>query len=108
MSKKCNLFKALSNETRLKIFKMLAKERLCVSKIVERLEVSQPTVSQHLKILENCGLVKSEKIKYWMHYSANVTGIKKCKKELEELIDIMANVKEDSSGNCHKRQCNED
>ncbi|MGM0568508.1 MAG: ArsR/SmtB family transcription factor [Elusimicrobiota bacterium] len=86
---KCELFKVFSNDTRFSIFKMLLKEKLCVSKIVEKVKVSQPTVTQHLKLLQYCGLVKSEKVVCWMHYSADLEGIKKCRKELVELLDTL-------------------
>ncbi|MBN2190983.1 MAG: winged helix-turn-helix transcriptional regulator, partial [Candidatus Aureabacteria bacterium] len=67
--KKRELFKIFSSDVRLKIFRMLLNDRMCVSKIVENLDVTQPTVTQHLKMLERCGLVKSEKIGFWVHYS---------------------------------------
>ena len=53
--------KALADETRQKIMALCCCEWVSVSDIVEKLDVAQPTVSHHLKILKNAGLVKSER-----------------------------------------------
>ena len=53
--------KALADETRQKIMALCCCEMLSVNDIVEKLDVAQPTVSHHLKILKNAGLVKSER-----------------------------------------------
>jgi len=62
-------FKALSNNARLEILLLLREKRLCVNALANRLDVSQPAVSQHLKVLENAGLVKGNKIGNRVHYS---------------------------------------
>lgn len=53
--------KALADETRQKIMALCCCELMSVNAIVEKLDVAQPTVSHHLKILKNAGLVKSER-----------------------------------------------
>ncbi|MBC8508161.1 MAG: winged helix-turn-helix transcriptional regulator [Anaerolineales bacterium] len=53
--------KALADETRQKIMALCCCELLSVNDIVDKLDVAQPTVSHHLKILKNAGLVKSER-----------------------------------------------
>ena len=53
--------KALADETRQKIMALCCCEWVSVNDIVARLDVAQPTVSHHLKILKNAGLVKSER-----------------------------------------------
>lgn len=88
----------------MRIFKMLANDRLCVSMIVKNLNVTQPTVTQHLKILQHAGLVKSEKIGSWVHYSADISGIKRYKKELEEFIDILDSASE-KEHHCRPEKC---
>ena len=80
------VFEAFSNDVRMKIFRFLLEGKMCVSGIVHKLNVTQPTVTQHLKILQQAGLIKSEKIGYWVHYSINKPGIDKIKTELEEFI----------------------
>jgi len=64
-----NLFKALSDQTRLRLIDMLLNHDLCVSALANRLGISKPAVSQHLQILRKAGLVKGEKRGYWTHYS---------------------------------------
>ncbi|MBT3389110.1 MAG: winged helix-turn-helix transcriptional regulator [Chloroflexi bacterium] len=53
--------KALADETRQKIMALCCCELVSVNDLVEKLDVAQPTVSHHLKILKNAGLVKSER-----------------------------------------------
>jgi DNA-binding transcriptional ArsR family regulator len=53
--------KALADETRQKIMALCCCEMVSVNDIVNKLDVAQPTVSHHLKILKNAGLVKSER-----------------------------------------------
>lgn len=66
------IFKALSDPTRLRLIQLLAcQERgsaLCVMALADRLEVSQPAVSQHLRVLRNLGLVRGERRGYRVHY----------------------------------------
>lgn len=87
--KKSDVFKVFSNEIRIKIFEFLLEGKMCVSGIVNKLNVTQLTVTQHLKILQQAGLIKSEKIGYWMHYSINESGLNKIKKELEDFASSL-------------------
>ncbi|MBE5976934.1 MAG: helix-turn-helix transcriptional regulator [Paenibacillaceae bacterium] len=66
-----SVFKALGDTTRLKIIEMLSCGELCACKILESFEITQPTLSYHMKILTECGLVISRKEGSWMHYSNN-------------------------------------
>jgi len=63
------VLKALADETRLSILHMLQDGELCACKIQERFDISQPTLSYHMKILTQSGLVKSRKDGLWMQYS---------------------------------------
>ncbi len=63
--------KALSDKNRLKIVKMLQHRELCVCEIQTGLGLAQPTVSKHLKILEDAGLIISRKDGLWVNYSIN-------------------------------------
>ena len=60
--------KALSDPNRVKIVKMLQHKSLCVCEMRAALGVAQPTVSKHLKILEEAGLVTYEKDGLWVNY----------------------------------------
>lgn len=55
------LFKAMGEPTRLKIIRMLATRELCVCELEEIMQISQPRISQHLKILKQSGLVNERK-----------------------------------------------
>jgi len=62
------VMKALSDPNRVKILKMLQQKELCVCEIQTALEIAQPTVSRHLKVLENAGLVIYQKDGLWVNY----------------------------------------
>ena len=66
---KTRLLKALANETRLKMLKLLSKREMCVCELTVALELTQPTASHHLNILENMGLIKDKKKGKWVFYS---------------------------------------
>ncbi len=63
------LFKAISDETRLRILKLLEQRELCVCDIVAALDMIQPKVSFHLGVLKEAGLIKDRKQGKWIHYS---------------------------------------
>jgi len=63
------VMKALSDPNRVKVIKMLQQKPMCVSEMQEALGIAQPTVSKHLKILEDAGLVQSKKDGLWVNYS---------------------------------------
>lgn len=62
------VMKALSDPNRVKIIKMLQQRVLCVCEMRAALNIAQPTVSKHLKLLEDSGLVTSEKNGLWVNY----------------------------------------
>lgn len=62
------VMKALSDPSRVKILKMLNHRELCVCEIQAGLGLAQPTVSKHLKILEDAGLVEKRKDGLWVNY----------------------------------------
>jgi ArsR family transcriptional regulator len=65
------IFKALSEETRLRIIKLLERGELCVCDITAALDMVQPKVSFHLSALKEAGLIKDRKQGKWIHYSLN-------------------------------------
>ena len=79
-------FKALASDARLEILSLLTEGTLCVNALVVRLDISQPAVSQHLKILEGAGLVKGEKMGYRVHYSLVPESLVECSIFLEKLM----------------------
>jgi ArsR family transcriptional regulator, arsenate/arsenite/antimonite-responsive transcriptional repressor len=62
------VMKALSDPNRVKMLKMLQAKSLCVCELQAALELAQPTVSEHLKILEEAGLVNARKSGLWVNY----------------------------------------
>ncbi len=60
--------KAISDPNRVKIIKMLQHKMMCVCELKEALQISQPSVSKHLKILEEAGLVSFKKDGLWVDY----------------------------------------
>lgn len=69
MKKLQTLFKALSDQTRLRILSILNEEELCVCDIASTLEMTQPNISFHLNMLKSAGLIKDRKEGRWIHYS---------------------------------------
>ncbi|MHB8170691.1 MAG: ArsR/SmtB family transcription factor [Thermincolia bacterium] len=69
MRKLAEFFKALGDETRLKIIHMLSEKEMCVCEVIDQLDLSQPAISHHLKILRQAGLVKDSKEGKWVFYS---------------------------------------
>lgn len=82
--------KALSDTNRLQIVQMLSDGEKCGCKLLEHFEITQPTLSHHMKVLCECGLVESRKEGKWSHYSLNcetftafqtfINGLTCCKK----------------------------
>jgi ArsR family transcriptional regulator len=69
MQELLSIFKALSDETRLRILKLLEHGELCVCDIVAALDMIQPKISFHLGALKEAGLIKDRKQGKWIHYS---------------------------------------
>jgi ArsR family transcriptional regulator, arsenate/arsenite/antimonite-responsive transcriptional repressor len=65
------IFKALADETRLSIVKLLICGELCGCKILENFNITQPTLSYHMKALCDSGLVEGRRDGAWMRYTLN-------------------------------------
>lgn len=61
-------FKALADETRLRVIHLLGSEEVCVCALVEALQTTQPKISRHLAYLRRSGLVKARRQGKWRHY----------------------------------------
>ena len=66
---KSKVFKALSDPIRLRILGLLSSREMCVCEVMVALNLTQPTASHHLRILENVALVKDRKEGKWVFYS---------------------------------------
>ena len=65
------IIKAISDETRLKIIDMLSCGEMCACDILELVHISQSTLSYHMKMLTECGLINGVKDGSWIRYSIN-------------------------------------
>lgn len=63
--------KALGDQNRLQIIQMLFQGEKCGCQLLEAFQITQPTLSHHMKILCECGLVCDKKVGKWHHYSMN-------------------------------------
>lgn len=84
------IYKALSDETRLRILNLLHDSDLCVCNITDALRMGQSKVSRHLAYLKNAGLVKARRDGQWVYYSLSRENfyqpLLKCLKELRKDI----------------------
>ena len=97
------VFMILADPTRIKILELLVHRNYCVGALAGLLGISASAVSQHLKILQNAGLVNGEKAGYHTHYLVNRELLHRLAAE----IDLLANA---SSEPCEKRgaRCGEE
>ncbi|RQD78083.1 MAG: ArsR family transcriptional regulator [Candidatus Syntrophonatronum acetioxidans] len=99
MEKMTVFFKALSENTRLEIINILLKGDQCVCKIMDDLQLSQPAVSHHMKILKQAGLVNAHRQGKWIHYSLNKDAFKEIEQILQEELFIPINIMNKNSVN---------
>jgi len=83
-----SVFKALGEPTRLKITKLLAHRELCVCDLEEILQMSQPRISQHLKILKQAGLVNERKEGQRTICGLNLAALNNTIHEFQQYIDM--------------------
>ena len=80
------VFKALGDENRIRILKLLRGGEKCACKLLEELNISQSTLSHHMKILCDAGIVTGRKEGKWMHYSICCEGVCRLRGMLRELL----------------------
>src|SRR5947209_7207845 len=81
------LFKALGDETRLRIVALLVHGELCVCHIQEALGLSQPNISRHLAILRSAGVVETRRAGIWMYYRLAEGADAEYRRHLDALRD---------------------
>lgn len=91
MKKTANIFKALSDETRLRVLKLLQERELCVCELIQVLDMSQPRISRHLSVLKNAGLVDDRREGKWVYYSLRDGAENKDIKTLLKTMSLLAN-----------------
>lgn len=70
-SKNANIFKALSEEKRLRIIELLSCGEMCACELLKHFDFAQSTLSHHMKVLSDCGLVNTRKDGKWSYYKLN-------------------------------------
>ncbi|MGH2403260.1 MAG: ArsR/SmtB family transcription factor [bacterium] len=87
VEQQASALQALGDETRLKMIQLLARhDSLCVCEIQEAFELGQPTVSHHLKILRDAGLVDAQRRGKWAYYALRRDALKDITQNIQALI----------------------
>lgn len=82
------VFKALCDENRVKIIRALQNGEKCACKLLQEINVSQPTLSHHMKILCDSGIVSGRKEGKWTHYSISPQGAMLAKEYLNSITEL--------------------
>ena len=82
------LFKALGDENRIRILKLLCSGEKCACRLLEALNIRQPTLSHHMKILCDAGIVVGRKEGKWIHYSICCEGVCRVRGLMKELLSV--------------------
>ncbi|MFZ5944708.1 MAG: ArsR/SmtB family transcription factor [Bacillota bacterium] len=116
------VFKALGDETRLKILIILSRRKICAKGLAKHLDISEAAVSQHLKVLKDAGIIIGEKVGYYVHYDLqepilleivkyieqinNDHTINGCKLGMHIPNDCKADCKANQNKCCHRKNLN--
>ena len=99
------IFSALADPTRLRLLKILCHQHepdaLCVNALVGLLGVSQPAISQHLKILKSVGLVNGERRGYHVHYAVNTDILKHQQEIISQVLSLGEQEQQDPCKVCN-------
>lgn len=87
-------YKAMADKTRLNILALLHHEELCVCELVEILQMTQPSISQHLRKLKQAKLVKERRNSQWIFYSIDGEMYPFIKANLEALPDMSEKIEQ--------------
>ena len=87
------LFKVFSDQNRIDVVKNLSKGVCCSCQFIEKFEISQPTLTYHLKMIESSGLATSKREGTWNKYFINYDVI-------DQMINFLKEIKENRSGEC--------
>lgn len=99
------IFKALSDQSRLKILDILSCGEKCACEILEGFNFTQPTLSHHMKVLMECGLIKSRKEGLWSYYCLDNNNTNKLILFLMNIFTDTDNCicKEKDKNNCNRQ-----
>lgn len=83
-----SIFKAFCDENRIKIIKLLRSGEKCACKLLEEINITQPTLSHHMKILCDSEIVVGRKEGKWMYYSISEKGVEQAKEYLNRIASV--------------------
>jgi len=92
------VFKAFCDENRLMILEMLRSGEKCACVLLSKMDITQPTLSHHMRILCDSGIVVPRKVGKWTHYSISAKGSERAKGMLDYLTSVINT--ESSDGGC--------
>ena len=93
------MFKAFADENRIQILELLRDGERCACRLLEEMKITQPTLSHHMKILCDSGIVVGRKEGKWMHYSISADGLENVRNYVDELI-VNTKMGDDSQKPC--------
>lgn len=102
--KEASVLKVLSDPSRLKIIDILSCGEKCVCDILEFFEFTQPTLSHHLKVLMDSGLINMTKVGQWNNYSLNNS---KCNEIIKVLEKVFYNTENCICNDMESKECDE-
>lgn len=79
------MFKAFCDENRIQILQSLQNGEKCACRLLEEMQITQPTLSHHMKILCDSGVVVGRKEGKWMHYSISEEGMERAIESLKKI-----------------------
>ncbi|MBU3133994.1 metalloregulator ArsR/SmtB family transcription factor [Clostridium gasigenes] len=96
------IVKALSDGNRMKIVDILSCGEKCACDILEHFEFTQPTLSHHMKVLMECGVVSSRREGLWTYYSLNIIN---CNKLIFFIMNLVTDTEDCVCKNKSKCEC---
>ena len=101
MKELVKVFKAVADPNRIRILKMLQQKKMCVCELSAVLGITQPSVSRHLSMMRDAGLVRDERDGQWINYEICEEKINKyapvIMKHIKEWINDNQRIKDDAS-----------
>lgn len=96
------VFKAFCDENRLRILGLLRSGEKCACKLLEELHISQSTLSHHMKLLCDAGVVQGRKEGKWVHYSIDPQGAEKAVELLREQLKLNISTETERTDCCRR------
>ncbi len=105
IKEQATIFSVLSDPTRLRLLKLLCNQHepdaLCVNAMVGLMGISQPAISQHLRVLKSIGLVTGQRRGYHIHYLVNKEAIKRYRELVSEVLNLGEQVEKEPCKGCN-------